>query len=775
MSFGNRSAEHGYHGNPSGAGRTPLHPSKAPNNFPLSNSNLKSLNKLGGLGDLASPSAKPNKNSMPNLGKVNNDAKNLNHDLNGLEGGNLNDLGKGLKDAGKLNKDAGNPLSSLNNLAGDLGGSDQGQASGQSDKGKDNQNNDFDNLAKAPDPTKDEDPRAALNDLGSVGSLASAKGNNPKSAKDSLKDINQLNNDLKHPEKIKNPMKDLKAANNLKNGGLDALGFGPLEGPMKNAAQEGFGHDPKMDKVADGSIMPRDLHDPNMQQQRNNNRPPVMPPKGLFNHLKNGAHKVGRAIARGAKGAVHHVSQGIIGGVKALTGKTIAQAVAVKAAVATMAIPVMVGGGAVGALYHNYSDYQVLDDGNICSVANSNGSGYADADDEAGDSAKGGGGSGDFKSSAQAKKHAKAVFKAWVDVGFSGMDAAGVVGWVNSEGGFGILDRAEGHYGNDEKGNGIAYGVQPINDQGGGGGIYQFTPYTKFAPLNDKKWLSASAQNKFVLKSLKNNDWNPAMDLSGKNRSFKEWLKSDNVRDATLGWNSYERGAAGAVAAAKDKKVADAKAAYRMFHGSEYKLRMSLIGNISGATADANASVAEKINNAICKATGGGNGGPVVAGKWGWPFPGFKKSMVGPDQDFGPRSIGWHDGIDIGTASYTGDIHAIHGGRVAEISCKGNTQNDLGYNIVIQSPDGWSEVYQEFAFSMSDGKKVSKVKVGDSVKTGQVIAKLSSSTPNTTHIHIGVYHGSAKQLMSDGWPHSFVPNYPGWKDPIKIIEKGMGK
>lgn len=738
MSFGNRPSEKN---------------SKPKNGLPKS-PELNALNNLGGLSDLAS-------GKVGNLGK---DASKLNKDLGSLKGGkNLNALPKALNDAGKLNQDAGNLLGSLNNFAGDLGIQNNQQ------KPK----SDFENLAN-PRQSDTEDPRSVLNDLGTVGSLASAKpsGDVSEPNKGSLNDLNQLNNDLKHPQKIKDPIKDLSAAKNLKDGGLGALGFGPLEGPTKNALAEGFGHDPLMDKVADGSIKPQDLNNGDPQQRRSQTMP-RKPSKGLLGHVKDGAHKVGRSILNGAKSGFSHLTNGIIGGVHALTGKTIAATVAAKAAAATLALPVMIGGGAVGALYHNYNDYQVLDDGNVCAVANTNGTGYADSENEANGNSAGAGGSGDMKTGGIAKKHAGQVFKSWVNLGFSGLDAAGIVGWVNTEGGFSILDRAEGHNGGDEKTNGIAYGVTPSPVGGGysvgGAGIYQFTPYTKFAEKGDKKWLSADAQNKFVLKSLKANDWNPAMDLSGKNRSFKEWLKSDNISDAVLGWNGYERGNAN-----KDTKIADAKWAYKTYHGSEYKLRESLLGSLAGDTADMNAAVAEKVNDLICKAQGGsGNGGPVVAGKWAWPFPGFKPSMIDGEQDFGPRSIGWHDGIDIGTSTHQGAIRAIHGGKVVEISCKGHTQNDLGYNIVVQSPDGWSEVYQEFAFSMEDGRKVSKVKEGDTVKTGQVICELKSSTPNCTHIHIGVYHGTGKQLMSDGWSHSFVPDYPGWKDPIKTIQKGL--
>ncbi|MGT2714562.1 phage tail tip lysozyme, partial [Streptococcus pluranimalium] len=66
------------------------------------------------------------------------------------------------------------------------------------------------------------------------------------------------------------------------------------------------------------------------------------------------------------------------------------------------------------------------------------------------------------KKGTTANQNAEKVFKAFVDHGTSGAFASGVVGWINSEGGFAMIGRAEGHYGNDLKANSIAYGVRPI-------------------------------------------------------------------------------------------------------------------------------------------------------------------------------------------------------------------------------------------------------------------------------------------------------------------------
>ena len=70
---------------------------------------------------------------------------------------------------------------------------------------------------------------------------------------------------------------------------------------------------------------------------------------------------------------------------------------------------------------------------------------------------------------------------------------------------------------------------------------------------------------------------------------------------------------------------------------------------------------------------------------------------------------------------------------------------------------------------MEDGRRVSKVKEGDTVKAGQPIAELSPSTPGVTHIHIGVYKGSSKELMGRGWKNSWTP-IPEWIDPTTLVK-----
>lgn len=159
---------------------------------------------------------------------------------------------------------------------------------------------------------------------------------------------------------------------------------------------------------------------------------------------------------------------------------------------------------------------------------------------------------------------AKAIFDTWTNEGgLSGEAAAGLLGWIAHEGGFDVPGRAQGHFGNDPATTSISYGVEPI---GGGGGIYQFTPYTKYAPLGDSKWDDAAEQTRFVMGSLPN-DWNPSYDLTHGGHSFKDFASATNETEACLMWNAFERGLEGAEHA--DVKQASAVDANKVFNTAQ--------------------------------------------------------------------------------------------------------------------------------------------------------------------------------------------------------------
>lgn len=199
------------------------------------------------------------------------------------------------------------------------------------------------------------------------------------------------------------------------------------------------------------------------------------------------------------------------------------------------------------------------------------------------DSSSSSGGSGGLSDPNSAYyQNAKKTFEQWVGAGLSGEAAAGIIGWTSSEGDFHMIGRAEGYYrSNDPKDSSLAYGNEPIPSLSsysvGGGGIYQFTPYTKYAPLGSPDWEDFDKMHAYLFNQIANKgDWLPAKnDYSGKNHSFREFAESTIIEDTTLAWNSYERMNRGTwekkLPGIKDKKIAEAKLAYNLFNGSQYK------------------------------------------------------------------------------------------------------------------------------------------------------------------------------------------------------------
>lgn len=103
----------------------------------------------------------------------------------------------------------------------------------------------------------------------------------------------------------------------------------------------------------------------------------------------------------------------------------------------------------------------------------------------------------------------------------------------------------------------------------GGGGIFQFDPYTKYAPLNSPDWEDADKMVAFVIDAISKGDWNPAYDESGHNWSFQEFAKQTNIDETAMSWNAYERGNMAYVK--PDQKKADARKFAEVFEASKYK------------------------------------------------------------------------------------------------------------------------------------------------------------------------------------------------------------
>lgn len=241
---------------------------------------------------------------------------------------------------------------------------------------------------------------------------------------------------------------------------------------------------------------------------------------------------------------------------------------------------------------------------------------YVQSSGTGADDAKLNGKAGDWtKKGTIENKRAHAIFKSWVDRGLDGGAAAGIVGWVTGEGGyFTIIDRAEGHFGNTEKEAGISAGVEPTPPPGawykvGGGGIYQFTPYTKFAGLGKKKWLSAKAQNAQVVKELAQaGGWNPSPSIVGV--SFMTFAAMSDPTKATLKWDGYEKGNIDDIQRSAAIRETNARQAYKMFHGADYKFNKKKVeswyqnGNANGAgavTDSGSTADPDKQNNPDCQ------------------------------------------------------------------------------------------------------------------------------------------------------------------------------
>ena len=230
-----------------------------------------------------------------------------------------------------------------------------------------------------------------------------------------------------------------------------------------------------------------------------------------------------------------------------------------------------------------------------------------------------------LKEGTRAYKNAKDIFDAWTNAGLSGTAAAGLLGWVETEGGFDIIGRAEGYYGGKIEENSIKYGVVPIPSQShysvGGGGVYQFTPYTKYAPLSDAKWEDGKAMTEYVI-SVVANDWIPnPNDLTGGNHTFEQFAQETDPAQAALMWNSYERGHRETIMKVVPHKQESARKANEVFNKDNIqfdkaKFEKNFGAGSSGSTDESTTSTTE--SKTKC--------GPTESGGTGWSVKGGKHS-----------------------------------------------------------------------------------------------------------------------------------------------------
>lgn len=212
-----------------------------------------------------------------------------------------------------------------------------------------------------------------------------------------------------------------------------------------------------------------------------------------------------------------------------------------------------------------------------------NGCSNSDTNTNSSYSAKGANGAWTQKGT-KAYNTAKSVFQYWVDKGMSGAQAAGIVGNIaGAEDPTFKLDQRE-------------------IGGGSGGGLYQFTPYTKYLNGSDGSW-SVKSQGDFVLKSEPQTV-----------KSFVSATKGKSPGQAAIAWmNMYERPSEKARQLTGSARASAAEKIYRMFGGSKYKGKSSILGS---ASKGAKGSSSDNAGDNECDDSddsGVGNGGPVLS------------------------------------------------------------------------------------------------------------------------------------------------------------------
>lgn len=360
-----------------------------------------------------------------------------------------------------------------------------------------------------------------------------------------------------------------------------------------------------------------------------------------------------------------------------------------------------------------------------------------------------------------AYNNAKSVYDAFVASGFSGPAAANAVGWVNSEGSFDIVGRAEGHYSGDIKKDSIKYGAVPIPSGPGyavgGGGIYQYTPYTDYAPLGDDKWEDAHAITEFAIKQLAGGDWNPDHDLTGKKMSFKEYAQTMSAEDV-LAWNAYERGNPAYIK--NERKIADAKKAIAAFGAdkvpfdeAKFEAHYGKDAKKDGTTSSSDvSSTGNKCSRASTAAGGspwGGKGGKTS-------YPGWSKwSFNQLPADLKPYAI---NPESVGMKYHAGQFGGEGGWHVS--ASEGNQCTDLTASLMYQL---WEKDGKGPVQAWGNGGDVAAnwaAKFGGSTKSTPEAGDVFS-VKDANHDPVYGHTGVVSHVFDDGKMLVIEQNMPG--------------
>lgn len=352
-----------------------------------------------------------------------------------------------------------------------------------------------------------------------------------------------------------------------------------------------------------------------------------------------------------------------------------------------------------------------------------------------------------FTPGTTAYNNAKKVFDKFVEHGFSGPAAAGIIGWINSEGSFDIVGRAQGHYGggiNDSISKGAVPNTGGTSNTLGGGGIFQFDPYTKYAPLGSPDWEDIDKMVAFVLKAIKEGDWNPAYDESGNGWSVAEFARQMNIEETSMAWNAYERGNMAYVKPAQKK--GDGKRFYDLFDAGKIKFDEAKFNAYYGGTSKASESKDQAGSSSStgkqskCSSKRKGGSSSLLAAK---DMAHLFDEPYRVAQPFGPTPwstgagrylypTGEHTGLDLipvaDPDSRDVPVYAVADGEVVD----GVFNSINGYYIWQTMPDGNFLYYGHLRYTPL-------VKVGDKIKKGQqigVVGQSGSARGILTHVHL---------------------------------------
>ena len=327
----------------------------------------------------------------------------------------------------------------------------------------------------------------------------------------------------------------------------------------------------------------------------------------------------------------------------------------------------------------------------------------------------GGDGTGEWtQDGTGANKVAKTVWDYWNKKGYSAAAIAGVMGNVYAESGFNPTVA---------QGGGSMLKDTP---EGGGGGLYQFTPYSKFAAIGDKKLEDVGAQNEFVWSSEAN--------------GFKGYATITSIGDATQEWfTRYERGAV--ATAHMEKRTAAAEQAYKMWGSSASKTGSESVIDQSNSNASTNSSnsSASAANQCQTNQSADGNIAKVFDDKLqglllnaGLDDP----NHMGIGTGSGVHGPGSHDGWDMdpigdGAGVTSPAIYAITGGKIEGVG-RGDNGGLLFVNVKMQN--GNFVQYQEF----KQGSIPGDIQKGKEIKSGTKVGEIGDAG-STGGIHSGRY------------------------------------